>query len=379
MKLIIDASNLRNGGGVTHIVEVLNSLKDELVLFERVEIFSNTSTLDKIVDRKWLKKLNHPDLNKGLLQILKWRFLFFRNYLKQQKNTILFNPPGTYIGNFRPFVVMSHNMLIWDKEERKRFGIFSALNFKFKLLNFIQKRSFNRASGIIFISHYAKNTILKRLRNDVSRKFKIIFHGINSRFVSRPKSQQGPPLDILYISNLTFYKHQIILLKAALLLYKEGFKFKLNLVGGYHKDYKAMFDNEFNSDALYSSFVTFHGKVEFEEIHSFYLKSNAFIFASSCENMPNILVEAMSSGLPILCSSNQPMPEFLGDDHEFYFDPTSVNSTYQGLKKFITSDHLKQSAELSFKKSQTYNWELCANNTFQFLFDTLEKYDNAKQ
>ena len=38
-----------------------------------------------------------------------------------------------------------------------------------------------------------------------------------------------------------------------------------------------------------------------------------FIFASTCENMPNILIEGMSSGLPILCSNYLPMPEFLKD------------------------------------------------------------------
>ena len=42
-------------------------------------------------------------------------------------------------------------------------------------------------------------------------------------------------------------------------------------------------------------------------------KSNIFIFASSCENMPITLIEGMASGLPIACSDRGPMPEVLQD------------------------------------------------------------------
>lgn len=377
MKLIIDASNLRNGGGVTHIVEVLNSISDVHILFNEVEIFSNKTTLSKIRDRSWLKKINDQRLNKGLIDILKWRFFYFNPYLKKQKNVILFNPPGTYAGNFSPFVVMSHNMLIWDKKERRRFGKFSTLNWKFILLNRIQKISFNKSSAIIFISNYAKDTILKQL--SVIKTNEVIFHGINERFVQFPKSEYTEPLELLYTSNLIHYKHQVTLLKSLLLLHKEGYKFKVNLVGGFHKDYKAQFYTEYDSDIAYKQFVKYHGKVDFEKIHDFYKKANGFIFASSCENMPNILIEAMSSGLPILCSNYAPMPEFLGEDHQFYFDPTSVQSTYENMKRFITSKELLESAQKSFNKAKKYNWEKCANQTFQFLYSTLENHNNVKK
>lgn len=375
MKLIIDASNLRNGGGVTHIVEILNSIEDQNIRFEKVEIFSNLNTLSKIKERPWLEKINFPAINQGLFSILKWRFTYFSKYVNNQKNAVLFNPPGTYIGNFKPFVVMSHNMLIWDKKERRRFGKFSILNLKFLLLNRIQKKSFNKASGILFISKYAQNTILNQLKTKANTI--IIHHGINERFIKKPKLEIANCSELLYISNLTHYKHQVILLKASLRLFKEGNKFTLNLVGGYNPDYKKYFDQEFKSHPEYKEFVKYHGKVPFEEIHDFYKNVNGFIFASSCENMPNILIEAMSAGLPILSSNYEPMPEFLGQEHLFYFDPTSVESTYNGLKNFINSKQLATSAQNSYQKSLQYNWEDCAKETFSFLYQTLEKHLHA--
>ena len=54
--------------------------------------------------------------------------------------------------------------------------------------------------------------------------------------------------------------------------------------------------------------------------HAVLKRAHLFVFASSCENMPNTLVEAMASGLPIACSDRGPMPEILRDGGT-YFDP----------------------------------------------------------
>ena len=57
--------------------------------------------------------------------------------------------------------------------------------------------------------------------------------------------------------------------------------------------------------------MTYKNFVDFKSIHKYYEKHNVFVFPSICENT-NILIEAMASGLPILSSKNEPMPEFLG-------------------------------------------------------------------
>jgi len=46
------------------------------------------------------------------------------------------------------------------------------------------------------------------------------------------------------------------------------------------------------------------------------------IFASECENCPNILLQAMAAGRPVLVSNSQPMSEF-GGDAVAYFDSCS--------------------------------------------------------
>ena len=57
--------------------------------------------------------------------------------------------------------------------------------------------------------------------------------------------------------------------------------------------------------------VTIVGSVDHNILPDFLSNCDLFIFGSSCENMPNTLVEGMASGLPILSSNRGPMPEIL--------------------------------------------------------------------
>ncbi len=73
------------------------------------------------------------------------------------------------------------------------------------------------------------------------------------------------------------------------------------------------------------TFLTVSGPIEHAALPDRYHAADVFVFASSCENLPNILLEAMAAGLPIACSSRGPMPEILGTSG-LYFDPLRPKS-----------------------------------------------------
>jgi len=60
-------------------------------------------------------------------------------------------------------------------------------------------------------------------------------------------------------------------------------------------------------------FITQTGVVPPNDLATLLAEFDLFIFASSCENMPNTLLEGMASDLPIACSNRGPMPEVLRD------------------------------------------------------------------
>ena len=115
-----------------------------------------------------------------------------------------------------------------------------------------------------------------------------------------------------------------------------------------------------------------------DEVKKFYHNSDCFIFASSCENMPNSLIEAMSSGLPIICSNLGPMKEFLKDGGE-YFNPLSEIDLTNKLKKIINDQKLRNKlAKKAHIYSSNYSWEKCAKQTFDFIKSISTKYSLNK-
>lgn len=61
------------------------------------------------------------------------------------------------------------------------------------------------------------------------------------------------------------------------------------------------------------------------ELATLYLRCALFVYPSLVENSPNILLEAMAAGAPVLAGRVDPMPEF-GADAVDYFDPLSEAS-----------------------------------------------------
>jgi glycosyltransferase involved in cell wall biosynthesis len=113
--------------------------------------------------------------------------------------------------------------------------------------------------------------------------------------------------------------------------------------------------------------VHYHGAVPFNELHHRYAQADLGLFASSCENMPNILLETMASGLPIACSSRGPMPEVLGDAG-VYFDPEQPEEIARVLRELIESPQLRtELAHASYQRAQQFSWQRCADETFGFL------------
>ena len=107
--------------------------------------------------------------------------------------------------------------------------------------------------------------------------------------------------------------------------------------------------------------------IPFNELHLRYAEADLGLFASSCENMPNILLETMASGLPIACSKRGPMPEVLGQAGVL-FNPEQPEDIARALRESIESPQTRtELARASYGRVQEYSWLRCADETFRFL------------
>jgi glycosyltransferase involved in cell wall biosynthesis len=375
MILGIDATNIRGGGGLTHLTEILLNAEPSSHGFEKVIVWSNNDTLSKLPNLPWLVKKTHRWLNKSVF----FSFLFQKQLLSKQATeercTILFVPGGTFLGNFKHILSMSQNMLPFEKEESARFTSLKT-RLRFKILHYTQKKTFKKSDGIIFLTHYAKNYIAKAigLKND----FMIIPHGIKLSFVNSPKTQKDiseysfdNPFKLLYVSILNVYKHQWNVAEAILKLRQEGYPVHLDFVGGSHKESLQKLKNVLVKDK--QNCLNYVGEIPYEELENVYKKADAFVFASSCENMPIILIEAMTSGLPISSSNMGPMPEVL-EDAGFYFDPLKVDDIYNSIKYMLESvEQRRIKSQKSYQKSINYTWKDCSDKTFEYFSKIAKK------
>ncbi len=368
----IDAANLRSGGGVTHLVELLRAAEPMQVGIDRVVVWGGRATLNAVDDRPWLDKRNPVALDKGLLQRTLWQRYRLSQAARDVGCDVLFVPGGSYAGNFHPVVNMSRNMLPFQWDELTRYG-WSIFTLKLLLLRFTQSHTYKKTDGLIFLTEYARQVILS-VTGRLHAMTCTIPHGLNLRFNQLPKTQRAisdydlaNPYRILYVSIVDQYKHQWVVVEAVATLRNQGFPVVLDLVGpAYSPALKRLNEivNHFDKDRAW---VHYHGAIPFDILHLRYAQADLGLFASSCENMPNILLETMASGLPIACSNRGPMPEILVDTGA-YFDPESASDISRAVMELIDSPPLRTNfARASYERAAQYSWQRCAVATFEFL------------
>jgi glycosyltransferase involved in cell wall biosynthesis len=369
MNTVIDATNIGGGGGVTHLKEILGAshYPGPVVLIAQQKI------LNQVNDHAMLTKTGHPMLEKTLLHRVFFQVFLIDKFIPG--NSILFSITGDFLGKHRPVVSMSQNMLLYEREIWKEIKNVKEV-LRFWINYHKQKRSFNHSDGIIFISGYAKNYISQKLRQS-GKKIALIHHGVSERFFRMVKSQLpisefsvSNPFRFLYVSTIHVYKNQWNVVEAIGILRKKGYPVELTLAGGViFEPAGQKLDQAIRTVDPGNEFIHNLGNVPYEEIDSLYTSCDGIVFASTCENMPNILIESMASGVPIASGNKQPMPEFL-KGYGFYFDAHDVDSIAAALIEMLDSPQKRAlHAAGAQNEARQYSWEDCSKKTFDFLSD----------
>ena len=370
----IDASNIRSGGGLTNLIELINGLDISKHEIDKIIIWAGNNTIKKIPSRGFLIFKSPSMLNGNLSLRTLWQLAFLSPSDRRSKCNVLFIPGGSYFGNFKPFVTISQNLLPFEKKEYLRYKG-SIKFFKFIFLRLTQSLSFRRADGLIFLTEYAKKVILSDLKKNYGR-IKIIPHGINTRFKQDPKVSksidhysESSQFKLLYVSTIDQYKHQWNVIEAVNTLRNNGAPLSLDLVGSSYKPALDKLNKAIQKYDPDSKWVRYRGLVDYDELDLIYKSADLGIFASSCENMPIILLEKMVSGLPIACSNMGPMREVLKNSGLF-FNPENPNDISKIIKTYLDSSDLRNNMSYeSYKLTSQYSWIRCADDTFSFIID----------
>lgn len=378
MILVIDAHNIRVGGGITHLVHLMRE-SHSISHFHSIHIMGGHTTYEYLKGsiRSSVHFHVEPFLNENLIQRQYWHRYMLPRRLKELKAQILFSPGGILPPSWPrgvKTVVMNRNILPFMFSEAKKDGL--RLLMRRLLQRHFQLNSYREASGVIFLSEFARNIIGSAVP-DIFQKSVIIPHGVNKTFSrdgTREKWNSKSQVDLLYVSSIKSYKYQWNVVKAMSILKKHGYdNIKLTLVGpadpGPLKKLKSAIENYKMRDR-----VVWLGAVSHEEVAKIYHNASIFVYASTCETFGQTVLEAMASGLPIVCSNRGPMKEFAKDGVR-YFDPKDPPSIAAAIGYLIDNhDDRKRLALRAYELSKRYTWKDCTKQTFDFLRKTSRNY-----
>ncbi len=371
MHLFIEASNIRKGGGVTHLQEILGAVDLSRHGFSKVTVWAPKSTLQRIGDLPLVELRNHPLIDSGPFQGVLFRKVILDRQIGADVD-LVWAPGGTYQGRFRPYVTMFRNFLPFDFPERSRFR-WSLAYVRLVYLKHVQIKSFKKAAGLIHVSQKACQvmndmTDLTRVRQIV------IYHGLSERFLMAPRPQrpledftEEKPARLLYISHINHYKHQDKLIQAVAHVRANGIPCEVHLVGPAQHSAKRIFELLAARLDPHRKWIKWHGEIPYTEVRNHTHNADLYTCTSTCETFGMVLLEAMGSGLPVVCSNRGALPEIQGDTG-LQVDPENIPELAASIERMLRDKDLRQRcATLAYERARTFTWKRCAEQTFEFL------------
>ena len=369
MKIVINALSARLGGGQTYLKNLLAHLPVEPDL--EIVVYAPDS----------LRLPEDPRIRRGttrwptanpLLRTL-WEKFTLPRILLVEKAHILFCPGGvvaTRVPDGCKVVTMFRNIIPFDREALARIplGLQKLRNF---ILKRVMLRSMANADLTIFVSDHARHIIeaLTPVLKPVT-----IPHGINAAFRTHGQSLQRPtwlPQSeyLLYVSRFDVYKHQFEVATAYAALPSDlRSRYKLLLVGEADNALAQDVADLASKNGLENQIVI-AGPIAYADLPAAYHHAAVNLFASSCENCPNILLEALGAGRPVLLSAVMPMPEF-GGDAVGYFTPTDPNSIRDEMIRVLLDESRRHElAATAVRRSADFDWVKTSRTTWQSIAD----------
>ncbi len=240
--------------------------------------------------------------------------------------------------------------------------------------------SIKLASKIITPSENTKKDLIKFYKVD-SDKIKVIYHGAESQKYIKSKiyKVREDEFNILFIGRLEKRKNIINLIKA-FEIFKNNFRnppnplfqkgnsnVELILAGkagfGFAEIKKAIEVSPYKKEIILKNYISEKEKNEL------YKKAKLFILPSFYEGFGLPILEAMSYGVPVVCSNISSLPEVAGDA-AILIDPNNIEEIAEAMDKVFNDDNLREEMiEKGFENVKKFNWEKCARETINKLLN----------
>ena len=298
-----------------------------------------------------------------------WFDLQIPRILKKYKADLFLSPDGYLSLRTKvPQLAVIHDINFFHRPDDLPWLIAKYYNYFFPKFAKIARR-------IATVSFYSKEDITRSFKVDYD-KIDVVYDGINQIFQPiteeekisvRNKYSEGEEY-FLFVGALHPRKNIAGLLKAFDAFKSvNGNKTKMVIVGGeMHKtgDIFETFDN-----MRYKKDVVFTGRVSTEELHDIFGAALALTFVPFFEGFGIPIVEAMSAGIPVICSNTTSIPE-VGGNAVLYADPLKIEQITDAMIKISEDVELRNTlVEKGFVQKNKFSWD----ETAQLLWMSVER------
>ena len=367
----IDAVNISSSGGLTYLIEFVNNLDADLVGDGHVFLWLYEGGMyDEIVERPFITIIL---VKKSTFSRILWKTKRLAVEARNKKCNIIFVMDSIYFnfGAFENIVTINQNLLPFEYREFLRYGV-SFKTMKFIFLRWIFLYTFTRSKGVIFLSEYAKNKVLKIANNKFHHI--VIHHAAmqndfsNKRQLSISKYNYSNPYNIVYVSSVEPYKHHIQIIEAVSSLREKGLPVSFRIVGNSGDGRSInLLEKAIRLFDPTGDWIVFDNDIEYKEISLVYSKMDLMIFSSTCETFGIPISEAINAYVPIVCSNRSSMSSIFGDKL-FYFDPFSKESIADVLLNVINSPNLRKiQTKRNYEFMKYYGWGRVTSDTYRFI------------
>ena len=208
-----------------------------------------------------------------------------------------------------------------------------------QIINFRERLKFLllRNADAIVANSFSQEAFIKRKYPDLLDKTCVITNFVDTD-VFQPcadikREEKKEILRIICVARVHTQKNVLLFLDALNCLKKEGHLFLVDWFGYKEEPYYTQCVSKIHYLQLENVF-TFREPTE--SIVQEYQKADVFCLPSIYEGFPNVVCEAMSCGLPVLCSNVCDNPMIVRDhDNGLLFDPNDVNDIVAKFKAFF--------------------------------------------
>jgi glycosyltransferase involved in cell wall biosynthesis len=234
-----------------------------------------------------------------------------------------------------------------------------------------------RSDNLIPVSEWTRDYVRTNYSLD-SRTSQVIYNGVDTERFRPLTSSDTPFLEniaeriILYASRLTVARGAHLLARA------------IPLVLSKNRDAHFVFAGGGNIEGLHATLrscrvpsenYTILGYVDYEDLPALYRRAYAYIMPSSWENLPFKLLEAMSSGVPVVTTSVGGIPEVVQNGINGLFTSRNENDLAQHILDLLDDEALSRRLGRNARNTiqERFNWNTTATRTREVYEDTLSR------